>query len=264
MITINAILVGLLGLMVGSFINAVVWRIHEHKPIARDRSECENCHHKLGLWDLIPVFSWLFLKGRCRYCHKPISVQNPLVELLTGGLFMLSYIQLAPVSTLGRINFVVWLYVLGSLIVLSLYDWRWMLLPDVVMMPALLVALIPLVAAIATGQPHQVWLGPIIAALLAGGSFYLLAAVSSGRWMGGGDIKLVALIGLVLGLQMTVVAMFLAFTIAAVVSLGLIATKRKTRRDHIAFGPFLALGCVLAMLYGHQLLNWYNNLLFRG
>ena len=208
------------------------------------------------------MLSWLGLGGKCRYCHQPVSVQYPAVELLTAGLFALSYIQLDPHGWRGWLSLATWLWVLGSLILVSIYDLRWMLLPDVVILPAMAVALVPLVAAIATRQPLHVWLGPIVAALALGGGFYALAAVSNGRWMGGGDIKLVALIGLGLGIQLSAVAMLLGFDIAALISVGLIVTKRRKRSDLIPFGPFLALGCAVAMLYGPQIIMWYKGLTF--
>ncbi len=218
---------------------------------------CPHCHHQLAPRDLVPVLSWLWLRGRCRYCAKPISAQYPLVELLTAGLFALSYVQLAPQGWHGWLDFAIWLYILASFIIVSIYDLRWMLLPDVVVLPAMGVALVAVLVNMLTGQPWHVWLGPIAAALFMGGAFYALAAVSNGRWMGGGDIKLVALIGLVLGGQLTLVAMVIGFFCAAIVSVGLIAAKIKKRTDHIPFGPFLAGGCVIAMLYGHSIIDWY-------
>ena len=256
----GTIIYAALGLLIGSFINAVVWRIHEHKSIVNDRSECTHCHHKLGFFDLIPVFSWLFLGGKCRYCRKPISVQYPVVELITASLFAVSFVQLDPAGWRAWLGFVVWLWVLGSLILVSVYDLRWMLLPDVVVLPAIAVALVPIVTNLATHQPREVWLGPLLAALVVGSGFYALAAMSDGRWMGGGDIKLVALIGLALGLQLTAVAMLIAFNVAAIVSLTLIAVRLRKRTDHIPFGPFLALGCIVALLFGHQLIGWYSGL----
>lgn len=258
--TEGAIIFGVLGLAIGSFINAVVWRIHEHKSITRGRSECPKCHHQLQALDLVPVASWLALGGKCRYCHKPISVQYPAVEILTAGLFVLSYLQLLPMGWRGWLEFGVWLYVLTSLIIMSVYDLRWMLLPDVVMLPAMAVALIPIGVNLITGQPWHVWAGPLLAATFVGGCFYLLAYLSDGRWMGGGDIKLVTLIGLVLGARLTGVAMFVGFMSAALVSVGLLLAKVKKRSDHIPFGPFLALGCVVAMLWGHQIIDWYLRL----
>lgn len=252
-----AVFFGILGLLFGSFANAVVWRIHEHKSIVNERSECPRCHHKLGVLDLVPVFSWLALGGRCRYCHKPISIQYPLVELLTAALFAVSYLRLTPIDWPSWLSLIVWLYVLTSLIILSVYDWRWMLLPDVVLLPALVTALTPVMVSFVTGQPMQVWLGPITAALGVGAVFYALASVAGGRLMGGGDIKLVALIGLLLGLRLTAVALFIGFDVAAIVSLVLLALKLKKRTDQIPFGPFLALGCVVAMLWGQPILNWY-------
>lgn len=246
--------------MFGSFINAVVWRIHEHKSIANDRSECVHCHHKLGALDLVPVLSWLGLGGKCRYCHKPISIQYPVVELATSLLFFASYQALKPVGWLGWVTLLWWLYLAGSLMIHIIYDLRWLLLPDVVTLPAIVATSAYLLVQIAAGQPVHVILGPILAAVLAGGGFYALAAVSDGHWMGGGDIKLVFLMGLVLGLRKLAVALVLGFNAAAIIAIILIVLKRRSRKDQLPFGPFLAGGTIVAMLYGSQIINWYLNL----
>ena len=245
------------GIIIGSFVNALVWRIHEHRSISHGRSMCPACHHQLGVLDLVPVLSWLALRGKCRYCHKPISTQYPVVELLTGGLYALSYMHIAPNSVSQWVGFVFWLYILTVLVILSIYDLRWMLLPDSVLVPAIGVSLV---------WALWQWVGPshspsnLLAGLLAGGTFYAIAAISNGRWMGGGDIKLATLMGLVLGLGKLAVAMFFGFNLGAICGLVLIVSKLKKRSDHIPFGPFLASATVLAMLYGSQIINWYLGL----
>ncbi len=250
----------ILGLLVGSFINAVVWRLHAGKSIVWDRSQCPNCSHKLAPIDLIPVLSWLALRGRCRYCHQPISPQYPLVEALTAVLFVLSYARLQPVSHIQWLSFGFWLYWLSALIILAVYDLRWYLLPDQVLLPAIGVGVVRAVYLGISNHSPSTTYHLLAAGLAAGGLFYALAAVSKGKWMGGGDIKLVALMGLILGPSKTVVAMILAFNSAAIVGLVLIGLKRKKRADHIPFGPFLVAGTIAAMLYAQSLISWYLHL----
>lgn len=249
----------LLGLTIGSFVNAVVWRIHEHKSIASGRSMCPHCHHTLAWYDLIPVFSWIMLSARCRYCGKPIAAQYPIVELLTAALFALSAYAFHPATILGYLDFGFWLYYLTTLIILTVYDLHWYLLPDVVLLPAIVAAGLQLVLHVATGGTH-IDIGPLVGAVVAGGAFYAIAAVSDGKWMGGGDIKLAFFMGLILGPKNTGVAMILAFNSAAIIGLLLIALKIKKRQDYIPFGPFLAGSTILASLYGQQIINWYLRL----
>jgi prepilin signal peptidase PulO-like enzyme (type II secretory pathway) len=160
-----------------------------------------------------------------------------------------------------------WVVLLTMLLVLAVYDLRWLLLPDKVMLPLIGVAAV--YTAVMAGlvawwwpgaQWWQVLAGPLAAALLAGGGFYTLVVVSKGRAMGGGDIKLAFAMGLILGLQGTAVAMLVAFNVAAALGLVLIATKKRGRRDQIPFGPFLVGGTVVAFLWGRELVDWYLRL----
>ena len=244
------------GVIFGSFANAIVWRIHEGKSIAHGRSMCPDCCHLLSVWDLVPVASWLWLRGRCRYCHKPISWQYPVVELVTGLIFAWLWLGINPVGVGGWAHLLLWLYFAVVLVILSVYDLRWMLLPDVVMAPAIAVAA---VVAVGSGFTGGGW-GMLASGLVGGGAFYALAAVSDGKWMGGGDIKLAALMGLVLGPAKLAVAMFLAFNVAAVVGLILLGLGRKKRRGHIPFGPFLAGGVLAAQIWGPAIIHWYLHL----
>jgi prepilin signal peptidase PulO-like enzyme (type II secretory pathway) len=225
--------IAVLGLLIGSFCNALIWRIHEKKSIARGRSMCPDCKHELGPLDLVPVLSWLLLGAKCRYCHKPISAQYPAVELLVAALFAVIYHSLVPVTTLDWVHIVFWLVMAAGLVVLAVYDLRWMLLPDVVLLPMIVVAAMWCIIAAAATHSWSPIIGSGLAALAAGGSFYMLAAVSKGRWMGGGDIKLVFLMGLLLGPASTGVALVVGFYSAAIVSLALIGLHIKKRTDHI-------------------------------
>jgi prepilin signal peptidase PulO-like enzyme (type II secretory pathway) len=258
MIVAVAVLLAVIGLIVGSFLNVVILRLHAGQDFTRGRSSCPHCRHVLSPLELVPVASWLALRGRCKACGKPISIQYPLVELLTAALFVLAYLA-HPFATYGELLILIlWLYILGGLIVLAVYDLRWYLLPDKVLLPLIMPAAAILIGeALISRSPHVI-IGPVLAALVFGGGFYLLAWVSKGRWMGGGDIKLAFVMGLLLGLQKTALAMLVSFVSASIIGMTLIGLGRKTRRDHIPFGPFLILGTVLAYLYGAQLLMWYG------
>lgn len=221
---------------------------------------CPDCRHELAARDLVPVFSWLVLKGKCRYCRKNIHWQYPAVELLTAILFGLSAAALAPVLFIQYATFLIWLILLTMMIILAVYDTRWMILPDRIMKPAIVIAVLQLVALAIFGEPLRVYIGPIIAAIGAGFGFYILATIAGGRMMGGGDVKLAFLMGLILGISKTILALLLAFNVAAIVGVILIALRLHKRNQPMPFGPYLILGTFIAYLYGSEIIHWYLNL----
>ncbi len=251
------------GLIAGSFVNAAVWRLHEHKPIVNDRSECPNCHHKLVSKDLVPLFSYLALKGHCRYCHKPIAIHYPLVELLTAVAFTWSYLAWPFSDLLSKISFGFWLVILVGLIILAVHDLYWLILPLPVMYILLGLAVLSLVVHLVLGDGLAVVGSYLVAAGLAGFFFLSLHMLGKGRWLGGGDVILAVLIGLLLGSSRTLVGLFIGFGSAALISIGLMAARLKRRKDTIPFGPFLIFGLFVAMLYGQAIFNWYLNLFVR-
>ncbi len=244
------------GLIFGSAINAMVWRLYVGRSWVRGRSECSECGHALHAKDLVPVVSWLLLGGKCRYCRKPIT-DHPVVELVTALVFGVSAYVLAPVGVVAWVGLGFWLVMAVMLIVLAVYDARWMILPDKVMLPLIGVAAVYVATMSLLRHSPQVAIGALAAALVAGGGFYLLVAVTKGRAMGGGDIKLAFAMGLMLGVQGTAVALLVAFNVAAVVGVVMIATKVKGRRDQIPFGPYLVGGTMVAFLFGRELVGWY-------
>jgi leader peptidase (prepilin peptidase) / N-methyltransferase len=245
------------GLIIGSFLNALVWRVYVGKSIAKGRSMCPHCKHELMVMDLLPVLSWLMLGGKCRYCKKPISLQYPLVELATGVLFALSYLLVGPVGLIGWLEFIIWLYVLSSLVFLAVYDLKWMLLPNVVLIPAIGIQLGWVVVRWLLGAPTGSLTGPLFAAVAAGLGFLVLALLANGRLMGLGDVKLVLLMGLVLGVKNMIVALLIGFNAAAFIGVILMILGRKKRTDYLPFGPFLVLGTIVAYVYGAPIVNWY-------
>lgn len=253
-----ALVLFIFGLCFGSFINALVWRIHTKKPIANDRSECPNCHHKLAATDLIPVASWLILRGKCRYCKKPISLQYPLVELATAALFLLSYWNWpGGVAETSYLQFAIWLVVLVVVIALAVYDLKWMLLPNKLMTPLLIIGLVFMATAAYMSKDWRLLIDCLIAGFAASGFFLALFAISSGKWMGGGDVKLVFVIGIILGVSKTLVALLIAFNSAALLSIVLILGKKLGRKSLLPFGPFLIAGLIVSQLYGQAIIDWY-------
>ncbi len=250
-----------IGFCCGSFINAFVWRWHEHKNWVKDRSECVHCHHKLGVLDLIPVISWITLRGRCRYCGKSISAQYPIVELVTALLFIISYIYWPyRFSGVYIVEFMLWLIILLGLIILALYDLKWMLLPNKIVaafsVPAMFLALLSIVFSSSNHLSMVLeYTGGI---LVGGGVFYVIYVLSKGKMIGGGDVKLGFLLGLIAGtIAKSFLMIFLAALIGSVVAIFLMIMSKANRKSKIPFGPFLIAGLFMVQLFGVGILNWY-------
>lgn len=257
-----ALLLVVLGLLLGSFVNALVWRLHEKKNWISDRSECPHCHHKLGVLDLVPVFSWLFLKGKCRYCRKPIP-DSPLVELAVPALFTASYVFWPePLEGAGLYAFVFWLVFVVGLVALAVYDLKWMLLPDVIVFPLIgLAALQVLGRFILFDGSWQELMGSLTGAAVISGIFYGIFALSKGTWIGFGDVKLAIVLGLLAGgVVPALLVLFVASVIGSLLALPLVLTGRASRKSHLPFGPMLIAGVVVVVLFGQAIIDWYANL----
>ncbi|MBI2624789.1 MAG: prepilin peptidase [Candidatus Nealsonbacteria bacterium] len=242
-------IVFIFGLTIGSFLNSVIYRLEKGKNIIIGRSFCPECNHTLGWQDLIPIFSFVFLKGKCRYCLKPISLQYPLVEIATASLFFLIF----------RFQLSAFHYLLSTfLIVIFVYDLKHYLIPDKVIYPAIATvilyqlfttrALMPLVLGF--------WFG-ILPSLF----FLAIVLLSKERWMGLGDFKLAVLMGLLLGWPSILAALFLAFFSGAIIGVSLIVSGRKTLKSELPFGPFLIVGTIISLLWGQDIIYWYLNIL---
>jgi leader peptidase (prepilin peptidase)/N-methyltransferase len=275
------VLLLIVGLCLGSFVNALVWRINqqsqvgtsksqrkkkteikaERLSIVQGRSMCPHCYHQLANRDLIPVLSWLSLQGKCRYCNKPISKQYPLVEITTAALFVASYIWW-PVALSGAqvAIFVLWLIILVGLVSLVVYDLRWLLLPNRITYPLAFVALVLAIISVAAAQsPFTALLDEILAVAVGGGIFYLLFHISAGKWIGGGDVKLGFLLGLLAATPArSVLFIFIAAISGSIVSLVLLYKGNLKRNSIIPFGPFLIIGIIVVQLFGASILHWYT------
>lgn len=287
-----------LGLILGSFANALVWRIHGQEELrekidelkqekstkkssklrdkeivelqkelrllsmSRGRSMCSHCHHPLAAQDLIPFFSWLFLRGKCRYC-KHIIEDPPLMELGLPIAFVVSYLAWPLVlSGYGLLSFGLWLVFLTAFAALTLYDLRWYILPDRIVWP---------LVAIAAGQVlvhtfifdggSEVLVSAFWGIVIASGIFYVLYQVSRGEWIGGGDVKLGLVLGLLVGGPLpALLLIFLASFLGTLASLPMLLQKKLKRTSIIPFGPFLMLATVIMVLCGQKLVDFLMDL----
>lgn len=264
------------GTICGSFLNCVIYRLEIGESFLKGRSYCPHCKHVLTWQDLIPIFSFLILKGKCRYCHQKISWQYPLVELATGILFVSTLIyffsktSILVNSAMTELTSIYYLVIACFLIIIFVYDLKHYIIPDKVIYPAIAIAFLY--------QLFKIWdLGfvpnfefrisnfqtlanPLLSAFLASLFFLMIVLISQGKWMGVGDIKLAFLMGLILSFPNILVALFLAFFIGAIIGIELIILGKKTLKSEIPFGPFLVSGTFLALFFGQKILDWYLNL----
>ncbi|MER2090800.1 MAG: prepilin peptidase [Sporosarcina sp.] len=237
------------GIVFGSFFNVVGLRIPKKESIVSPPSHCPTCDRKLGILDLVPVLSYLLLKGKCRGCGSKISPIYPFMEFVTGVLFALSFYVLGFSGEL-----IVAILFMSLLVIITVSDIAYMLIPDKVLLPfavALFVARLFI--------PLSPWWDSVAGALVGFGILFLIAVVSKGG-MGGGDIKLFFVIGLVLGTVNSLVTLFLAALIGSVVGIMFLKKTGKGRKTPIPFGPSIAFAAVIAYFWGADFVSWYGNL----
>jgi len=272
----------LLGLVVGSFLNAFIYRLevqqgmrqvaHNRKKseatVWRGRSFCPSCGHALAFTDLLPLLSFVLLKGRCRHCKGKISLQYPVVELATGLLFV-AVLSLV-VENLTKLSFpqvaqILYLWVIASaLIVIFVYDLKHYIIPDKVLYPTigLVVAWDLLLSFGGVDNLTKLsFAGAVLSGIGAAGFFFAIYILSKGKWMGFGDVKLALFMGLFLGFPGIVTALFAAFLTGALVGVALVASSKKRMRSEVPFGPFLVAGTIIAFFFGEQLFNIYLSFL---
>jgi prepilin signal peptidase PulO-like enzyme (type II secretory pathway) len=284
------------GLIFGSFANALVWRVHSQevirekiaelkqrksgksrdkqlqqlreqlKPLSmsRGRSMCSNCHHPLVAKDLLPLLSWLWLRGKCRYCQQPIQ-DPPLLEAGLALVFAVSYLTW-PLGFhgYGLLAFGLWLVFLTGFAALTLYDLRWYILPDRVVWPlvALAAGQVLLHATVFNGGLSVVGTA-LWGVIIASGLFYILYQVSDGQWIGGGDVKLGLVLGLLVGGPLpALLLIFIASLLGSLASLPLLIQGKLGRKSVIPFGPFLMIAAVIMVQFGGALIDGLTKLVF--
>lgn len=239
----------ILGLVIGSFLNVCIYRLPREESIVFRSSHCPGCNKKLGVMELIPLLSYFLLKGKCRSCGEKISFRYPLVEFLTGLLFVVTYL-----STGMDILLVKNLFLFSLLLVIIFIDLDYQIIPNTLVLIFFLWSLLWQIF-----YPEIPWGDAFLGAALGGGLLLALAIISKGG-MGGGDIKLMFAAGFYLGGAMTAVALFVGFFSGALVGIVLMVLKLKTRKDYIPFGPFLSGGIMVAYLWGPLLVEGYLRL----
>jgi prepilin signal peptidase PulO-like enzyme (type II secretory pathway) len=234
----------------------------ENYSILHGRSMCPHCHHTLAAKDLVPVFSWLFLRGKCRYCKAPISWQYPLVELLTAILFVLSYIFWPyGFDAVGWVQFAAWLVFLVGFVALTVYDIRWQELPDRIVWPLAALAVVETVLLAISKHDWHVALWAALGVAVISGLFWLLFEISNGKWIGFGDVKLGIVLGLLAGTPLAaMMVIFFASVLGTLASIPMIIKTKQKLHLHVPFGPFLIAGLVIVYFFGTTILNWYTGL----
>lgn len=239
------------GAIIGSFLNVCIHRMPRDESLIFPASHCPACSGPIAPFDNIPIISYLTLRGKCRHCHQPISWRYPLVELLNGLGYVFLLWKFGLTAQTG-----VYAFLFSALLVVTFIDLDHQIIPNEITLPGIVVG----VLASAWILPQGLW-DSLIGFLLGGGLFYLIAEVSfrvlKQEGMGGGDIKLIAMIGAFLGWQSVLVTIFIGAFVGSVVGLFLILVKGRGRRVPIPFGPFLTLGAVTSMFWGHEILIWY-------
>jgi leader peptidase (prepilin peptidase)/N-methyltransferase len=251
-----AVLAGVGGLAFGSFMSVVVHRVPKKESIVAPRSRCPHCGHQLAARDNIPIVSWLMLGGKCRYCNAPMSPRYLAAELLTALVWVLAVVRL-PLGW-GLLAYLPFLWVL---VALSLIDLETKLLPNAIVYPSVIVG-IPLLAitTVLVGESFSTWLRGL-EGMAAGAAVFFVIALIYPAGMGMGDVKLAGLIGLFVGYLSwgyLVAALFLAFLTGAIVGVVLMGVGKAGRKTAIPFGPFMALGAVLVVLFGEPILDLWR------
>lgn len=247
-------LIAFLGLAVGSFLNVVILRFDDIKTLWGARSHCVKCKKQIRWYDLVPFFSYIYLKGKCRFCKKPLSFQYPVVEGLTAILFVLIYFYFSLTWAAVLLAIIISLF-----IVVAVYDAIHYEIPDILTYLGIFFSAIYIFLILVTSnQLLSTNLIPYGYGVLAAGGFLgFLVIISKEKWMGQGDILLGVWMGVLLGMPNVLVALFLAFVLGSFYGLLLIGLKRKTLKSAMPFGPFLILGTLIALFWGEKLINYY-------
>lgn len=254
------ILIAIYGLLIGSFLGVCISRIPEGKSIVRPPSHCEACGHQLNFLDMIPVISYIFTKGKCRYCGDKLSPKYPLLEILTGVMFIALY------AVYGLTITFVYYSIMGSLlIVITFIDYKHMIIPTGLIIFGLIAIVIYF--AIANVFPSEYitvvpnFKDSLFGGLIGYGLFFVIV-ITTGA-MGGGDVRLMGILGLAFGIEGVVFITIVSFILGALISLILLATKIKSWKDMIPFGPFISGTALIYILYGKELIINYLALFVR-
>jgi leader peptidase (prepilin peptidase)/N-methyltransferase len=241
----------ILGLIIGSFSNVCIYRIPKNESIVFPASHCPNCHTPIKAIDNIPILSYFLLKGKCRKCGEKISIRYPIVEFLTGAIYLLIFL------IYGR-SYQTLIYALlsSALIIIAFIDLDEQIIPDEISLPGIVIGF-----ALSFIVPYISYFNSILGIIVGGGIILLIAlvglAIFKKEAMGGGDVKLSAMIGAFIGWKYIMISLFIGFFIGAIAGILLILLKIRNRDDLVPFGPFIVLGSFITLLWGENILSWY-------
>ena len=243
------------GLCIGSFLNVCIYRLPASKSIVHPRSMCSNCGNLIAAYDNIPVLSYLWLKGRCRHCQIKFSLRYPMVELL-GGLFALGTFLKFGLTLEALIYYLFF----AALLIVTFIDIDHRIIPNVITLPG-----IPICFAASFALPTITYKEALLGILIGGGSLFLVAwsyrLITKKEGMGGGDIKLLAMMGAMVGWQGVLFTIFVASLVGTLAGLAAMLQSRKGMKLAVPFGPFLSIGSITYIFFGTPLIDWYFNLL---
>jgi len=249
-----SIVIFLFGLAIGSFTNVLIYRLPREESIVFPGSHCPNCNHELKWYDNIPLISYFFLKGKCRYCKEKISIRYPLLEFLNGIIYLSFFIIYG-----FTLEFIYLSLLTSSLISITIIDLKHQIIPD-----SLVVSVLGLNILYKIGNYFMYGISfeflDSLFGLLAGAGFFLLILLISRGGMGGGDVTLVGALGFSLGLKNTILMILLSFIIGAIISLILLAFKIKSMKDPIPFGPFIIVAFYLSYFFSDIIISFYFSL----
>jgi leader peptidase (prepilin peptidase)/N-methyltransferase len=238
------IVIFLFGIVIGSFLNVCIFRIPNHETVVTERSHCMRCGYQLSWYDMVPVFSWIFLRGRCRKCKEPISPQYPIIEAANGMLYLLVFVVNG-----FSVQSILYCLLMSALLVLSVIDWRTYEIPIGINIFILCLGILQVIT------DYKNWMNYLAGFLCISILLELILLISRGRAIGGGDVKLMAAAGLLLGWKRIILAFLLGCIIGSVIHL--LRMKLSGADRVLAMGPYLSAGIAIAALWGTQMLNWY-------
>lgn len=242
----------IIGLFIGSFLNVVIDRLPREETIFVGRSHCDFCHHELAWYDLVPLFSFLFLSGKCRYCKKFIGWKYPVIELTTGFMFALTSIL---ISTGSLVYLCIMLGIVSCLLVIFFIDLFSGIIPDSMLITLGVLAFLRILLL------HQAFL-PIVLTILGAGIFFVsIFLATRGKGMGFGDVKYACIMGLLLPFPFIIPALYIAFLTGALIALILVMEGKKAMKSTIAFGPFLVVGTIVDIFWGMHLWTLFQKIL---
>jgi len=248
---INVVLIFVLGLIVGSFSNVCIYRIPRNESIIYPASHCPKCRSKIKPVDNIPLLSYILLKGRCHNCKSKISIQYPIVELLTGLIYLIIYLIYGL-----SIQSLIYIILSSALIIIAFIDLNEQIVPDIISLPGIIIGFI-----LSFFVPYILFINSALGVVVGGGIILIIGLAGSVIFkkeaMGGGDVKLAAMIGAFLGWRYIIISLFLGFFLGALAGIILILSKIKSREDVLPFGPFIVLGSLITLLWGEKIISWY-------